>query len=143
MHGPDQQTAVITRLIEQRWMRSRNLYPSILDARSEILLSTSTMGIIALLPRHAEQFVYRWKSVRNGAWSIKALVHIDITYGRPQMRRDARTDANHAEIRMALRAAGYSCYDLFRLGQGWPDILVLSKTGIPILGEIKSDEGRL
>ena len=59
------------------------------------------------------------------------------------MRRDARTDANHAEIRMALRAAGYSCYDLFRLGQGWPDILVLSKTGIPILGEIKSDEGRL
>lgn len=40
------------------------------------------------------------------------------------MRRAARTDANHAEIVDALRAAGCWVLDLSAVGKGCPDLLV-------------------
>lgn len=52
------------------------------------------------------------------------------------MRFRAKTDANHAEIVSALRAAGRRVLDLSRVGSGCPDILV-SVGGRLILMEIK------
>lgn len=43
------------------------------------------------------------------------------------MRRAARTDRNHDEIRTRFRYHGYSWDDLFRLGQGRPDGVVAGK----------------
>ena len=40
------------------------------------------------------------------------------------MRHAARTDANHAEIRDALRAAGCSVADTGSAGDGFPDLVV-------------------
>lgn len=43
------------------------------------------------------------------------------------MRRAARTDANHAEIVKALRAAGCFVQSLASIGKGCPDILFLCR----------------
>ena len=40
------------------------------------------------------------------------------------MRRAARTDNNHAEVRTALRNAGATVEDLSGVGKGCPDLLV-------------------
>lgn len=40
------------------------------------------------------------------------------------MRRAAKTDRNHAEIRDALREAGCGIVDLSAVGSGVPDLLV-------------------
>ena len=40
------------------------------------------------------------------------------------MRRAARVDANHADIRLALRQAGASVFDLAPVGRGCPDLCV-------------------
>ena len=40
------------------------------------------------------------------------------------MRRAARRDANHAEVRDGLRAAGCKVLDLGAVGKGCPDLLV-------------------
>ena len=40
------------------------------------------------------------------------------------MRRAARTDANHAAIRDALRKAGASVVDTSSVGGGFPDLVV-------------------
>lgn len=39
------------------------------------------------------------------------------------MKRRARVDANHAEVRDALRAAGWTVIDTARLGDGFVDLL--------------------
>jgi Holliday junction resolvase len=52
------------------------------------------------------------------------------------MRRRARTDANHAEIREALRACGWTVIDTSRAGSGFPD-LVAAKAGRIELIEVK------
>ena len=49
----------------------------------------------------------------------------------------ARIDANHPEIRDALRKAGYIVCDTFRAGFGVPDMFVLSKSKHWIGFEIK------
>ena len=36
----------------------------------------------------------------------------------------ARTDANHAEVREALRRAGFVVYDTYAAGRGFPDLTV-------------------
>lgn len=58
------------------------------------------------------------------------------------MRRAARTDNNHAMIREAFRTLGWAWADTFRLGQGFPDGVV-SKSGVNILIEVKSADGKL
>jgi hypothetical protein len=59
-----------------------------------------------------------------------------MTFGRKQMRRAAKTDSNHAEIRDYLRSLGITVADTARLGGGFPD-LVWSLAGITGLIEIK------
>ncbi len=54
-----------------------------------------------------------------------------------------RTDANHAEIAGALQAAGYYVFDTHCLGKGFPDLLCVSKSHIPVLLEVKTDAGKL
>lgn len=55
----------------------------------------------------------------------------------------AKTDSNHDEIRRGLRQAGYHWTDTFRLGAGFPDGIAVSKSGIPVLMEIKRPGCRL
>lgn len=54
-----------------------------------------------------------------------------------------RTDANHAEIRDAMRAAGAEVEDLSGCGKGMPDTLVLTPDGRLLLVEIKTATGKL
>ena len=56
--------------------------------------------------------------------------------------RDARSDANQAEIMDALRAVGAEVESLHRVGRGCPDLLV-GIFGKNYLMEIKSPRGRL
>ena len=49
----------------------------------------------------------------------------------------ARKDLNQPAIEDALTAAGYQWWSLHRQGYGVPDLLVLSKSGVPVLMEIK------
>ena len=48
-----------------------------------------------------------------------------------------RVDGNHAAIREAVRAAGYQWVDTFRAGHGFPDALVISKSHVIALLEVK------
>lgn len=52
------------------------------------------------------------------------------------MRRAAKVDRNHGEIRDALRAMGIRVYDASRVGGGFPD-LVCSFGGFTMLVEVK------
>jgi Holliday junction resolvase len=52
------------------------------------------------------------------------------------VRRRARVDANHAEVRSALRAAGWTVVDCARIGAGFPDLLI-AKHGRIVMVEIK------
>ena len=52
------------------------------------------------------------------------------------MRRRARVDANHAEVRSALRAAGWTVVDCAGVGSGFPDLLI-AKHGRVLMVEIK------
>ena len=58
------------------------------------------------------------------------------------MRRAAKVDLNHAEIRDGLREKGYSVADCARMGKGFPDLLVADQRKT-ILVEVKSARGRL
>lgn len=40
-----------------------------------------------------------------------------------RVRRRAKVDANHGEIRDALKACGWTVVDMSRVGQGFPDFL--------------------
>jgi hypothetical protein len=51
--------------------------------------------------------------------------------------RHGRRDANHGEIRDSLRKAGYRVWDMGDVGGGFPDLLVLSKSKIGVLFEVK------
>ena len=53
------------------------------------------------------------------------------------MRRVARTDANHAAIREALRLAGHTVHDCSRYGGGFPDLLVRTRRRTLKLLEVK------
>jgi hypothetical protein len=53
------------------------------------------------------------------------------------MRHARRTDANHAEIRDGLRAAGYPVLDLSGCGLGVPDLSVLVGERKSIFLEVK------
>lgn len=55
----------------------------------------------------------------------------------------ARTDANHAEIRDGLRAMGYAVADTHVCGHGFPDLVVLAKSGRVVLLEVKAPGGKL
>ena len=58
------------------------------------------------------------------------------------MRYAARRDANDADITTAVRAAGFTVYDLATAGQGVPDILVTA-SGFAAFLEIKTPKGKL
>ena len=51
-----------------------------------------------------------------------------------------RRDKHHAEIKDGLREAGYWVGDLADMGAGWPDLLVISQTGLVTLMEVKTDK---
>lgn len=55
----------------------------------------------------------------------------------------ARTDGNHALIRLSARKCGYLVIDTFRAGQGAPDLLIATKSGVWLPVEIKEPGGRL
>jgi hypothetical protein len=57
-----------------------------------------------------------------------------------QPRRAKRRDCHHQEIRDGLRQLGYYVVDLADRGDGIPDLLVLSKSNIAILVEVKTDD---
>jgi len=48
-----------------------------------------------------------------------------------------RRDRNHVDIREGLRRAGYYVVDTADLRNGFPDLLVVSKTGLVQLIEVK------
>ena len=58
------------------------------------------------------------------------------------MRSAARRDANDADITTAVRAAGFTVYDLGTAGQGVPDKLVTAP-GFATFLEIKTPKGKL
>lgn len=58
------------------------------------------------------------------------------------MRRAARTDANHAEIRDYFRELGCVVFDACRMGSGFAD-LVVQFGGLTMLVEVKQQLGKL
>lgn len=58
------------------------------------------------------------------------------------MRRAARTDGNHKQIVHELRQAGLTVYDISRMGNGIPDLIVC-RTSRVLLVEVKDKGGRL
>jgi hypothetical protein len=57
------------------------------------------------------------------------------------MRQKARTDGNHKDIMTALRKAGYKVISTHQAGSGFPDLVVIGKTGkVAILMEDKTRE---
>lgn len=54
-----------------------------------------------------------------------------------------RRDNNHVEIWKALEMAGYFVIDLADLGHGNPDLLVVSKSGLVQLIEVKMPKQQL
>lgn len=52
-------------------------------------------------------------------------------------------DKNHNEIKEALITGGYCVEDMSFVGRGYFDLLVTSKTDIPVWIEIKSDHDGL
>lgn len=67
--------------------------------------------------------------------SVEALEHNRRVAGMGG--RGARTDANHAEIVIALRQVGASVYDASPMGKGFPDLIVGFR-GVNYLIEIKN-----
>jgi hypothetical protein len=57
--------------------------------------------------------------------------------------RARRVDANHSEIRDALRKVGYFVYSTAALGDGFPDLLVVDHERRVMLMEVKSRRGCL
>lgn len=56
--------------------------------------------------------------------------------------RAKRVDGNHADIRKSLRAAGFVVHDTARLGEGFPDMVVVLENGrVALLFEIKTEDG--
>jgi len=55
----------------------------------------------------------------------------------PDPRFAARKDNNQPEIERTLTAANYRWWDLHKQGFGVPDLLVLSKTYVPVVVECK------
>ena len=49
-----------------------------------------------------------------------------------------KRDVHHAEIRDGLRKCGYFVHDTADLRGGFPDLLVVSKSGLVILIEVKT-----
>lgn len=58
------------------------------------------------------------------------------------MRRAAKKDANHAQIVRELKQVGACVLELYRVGQGCPDVLVAWR-GYQVLVEIKQEKGKL
>jgi hypothetical protein len=48
-----------------------------------------------------------------------------------------RRDGNHNEIKHVLKQAGYFVFDCADVACGFPDLLVVSKSNIPVLLELK------
>lgn len=53
-------------------------------------------------------------------------------------RSRGRVDKNHGIIRDGLRQAGYFTVDTSGFGKDFPDLLVVSKSGIAVLLEVKT-----
>lgn len=58
------------------------------------------------------------------------------------MNRRLRVDKNHSKVIRGIRCAGYQVFDTHRAGDGFPDIVVQSKSNPPqfVLFEIKSED---
>lgn len=61
----------------------------------------------------------------------------------PNLRFAAKKDKNHNHIKEGFQQAGYDTYDTHKQGEGFPDLLVLSRSHIPVLFEIKQYGERL
>ena len=49
-----------------------------------------------------------------------------------------RVDNTHAEVRDGLRELGYYVIDMSKVGDDFPDLLVVSKSGVIVLLEVKT-----
>lgn len=59
------------------------------------------------------------------------------------MRRAARLDANHGEIKEAFAKLGFEVFDASRVGGGFPDLVVFHRaTQRLMLVEVKTPTGR-
>lgn len=58
------------------------------------------------------------------------------------VRRAARVDSNHAEIRTAFRSLGWHVVDTSHVGEGWPDLMAV-RGGVVRAVEVKTAKGRL
>lgn len=58
------------------------------------------------------------------------------------MRRAARVDLNHGDIRTAFRALGCKVFDASGVGKGFPDLCV-AWGGLVMLCEVKTETGKL
>ena len=52
-----------------------------------------------------------------------------------------RTDANHVPIKNALRQAGFTVIDCAKYGDGFPDLVVITRSGRAVLVEVKTETG--
>ena len=58
---------------------------------------------------------------------------------RTHRRSRGKVDLNHGIIRDGLRQVGYFVWDTSDVGKDFPDLLVVSKSGIVVLLEVKTD----
>ena len=56
--------------------------------------------------------------------------------------RARRVDTNHATVKKAFKKMGCSILDLFRVGDGCPDLLI-AVSGVDQLVEVKSENGEV
>jgi hypothetical protein len=54
-------------------------------------------------------------------------------------RSRGKVDINHGIIRDGLRQAGYFVWDTSGVGDDFPDLLAVSKSGITVLLEVKTE----
>lgn len=54
-------------------------------------------------------------------------------------RRAGRVDKMHAPIRETLRLSGYEVIDTSQVGDDFPDLLAVSKKGVIVLLEVKTE----
>ena len=58
------------------------------------------------------------------------------------IRRAAKKDDNQKAVEQAFKAHGFKVFDLSRIGEGWPDLLV-SRLKAHAFVEVKGEKGRL
>jgi len=62
--------------------------------------------------------------------------------GKGMIRRAAKKDDNQRAVEQAFKFHGFKVFDLSRIGEGWPDLMV-SRLKSHAFVEVKGEKGRL